>query len=211
MFALMPCAFMKKKCNIALACLMPLLIAGCATGRLADLRDCGRLSVGLGLGVGAEASLGIIGNPSLGAVANKSMFGFDNRDCSGMWTETESFFPASSIISGVMNLISDGGPSTDPTFAPYARQIQMNIQHGKYLPRDRWIIQNRYRNFFIGLPHPGEQPTNSVFHAITDLEIGATAGIVAVRVGVNPLELLDFLLGFVGLDIAGDDPKKKAN
>jgi hypothetical protein len=141
-------------------------------------------------------------------MANKSMFGFENRDCSGMWTEEESFFPASSIIHNMMSRMSDGGPSSDRTFAPYARKIEMNIQDWKYLPRDQWRIQNRGRNFFVGLPYAGEQPTNSVFHAITDLEIGLTMGIVSVRVGVNPLEFLDFLLGFVGLDIASDDPKK---
>jgi len=31
--------------------------------------------------------------------------------------------------------------------------------------------------------------------------------VVAARVGINPLEILDFLLGFLGLDIAGDDPR----
>jgi hypothetical protein len=35
--------------------------------------------------------------------------------------------------------------------------------------------------------------------------MGATALIMTVRAGFNPLELVDFLLGFGGLDIAGDD------
>jgi hypothetical protein len=29
-----------------------------------------------------------------------------------------------------------------------------------------------------------------------------------VRAGFNPLEFVDFVLGFAGLDIAGDDPMK---
>jgi hypothetical protein len=48
-----------------------------------------------------------------------------------------------------------------------------------------------------------------VFHELTDIEVGSTIGVVTLRVGVNPLEILDFLLGFIGLDIANDDPKKK--
>ncbi len=42
-----------------------------------------------------------------------------------------------------------------------------------------------------------------------DFEAGATLGIVSARAGINPLEIIDFLLGFVGVDIAKDDPEKE--
>lgn len=48
------------------------------------------------------------------------------------------------------------------------------------------------------------------FHEITDLEVGGTLGVVSAKVGINPLEILDFLLGCVGVDIAKDDPEKEA-
>ncbi len=185
-------------------CLAALGLGGCATGRLSDLRDCGRVSVGYGLGLGAEASLGIVGNPSIGIMANKAMFGFEDRGCAGMWTETESFFPASSVIGAMMRGMSDGGPSSDTSFAPYGRQIQMNTRGGRYLPPDQWITHTRERNFLIGLP-THDRPARNVFRTATDIEVGVALGFVSARIGINPLEILDFVLGCVGFDIAGDD------
>lgn len=45
-------------------------------------------------------------------------------------------------------------------------------------------------------------------HKIIDqfgLELGAFGGVVGTRVGFNPLEFADFLLGFLGLDLLFDD------
>ena len=45
-------------------------------------------------------------------------------------------------------------------------------------------------------------------HKIIDqfgLELGAFGGVVGTRVGFNPLEFVDFLLGFAGLDLLFDD------
>jgi hypothetical protein len=195
---------MKRISTVVLLCLVALGLNGCATGRISDLRDCGRVSVGYGLGLGAEANLGIVGNPSLGIMANKAMFGFEDRGCAGMWAETESFFPASSVIGAMMRGMSDGGPSSDTSLAPYGRQIQMNTRGGKSLPRDQWITHSRERNFLVGLP-THDRPARTVFRTATDIEVGGTLGFVSVRVGINPLEILDFALGFVGFDIAGDD------
>ena len=41
---------------------------------------------------------------------------------------------------------------------------------------------------------------------MTDLQLGAHLLLINARLGFNPLEFLDFLLGFAGVDIAGDDP-----
>ena len=38
-----------------------------------------------------------------------------------------------------------------------------------------------------------------------DLEVGAFALILGARVGFSPGEFVDFLLGWFGVDIAGDD------
>jgi hypothetical protein len=43
------------------------------------------------------------------------------------------------------------------------------------------------------------------FDRLAQLELGAHVAIFSARVGFNPLELADFLLGFAGLDIALDD------
>jgi len=47
------------------------------------------------------------------------------------------------------------------------------------------------------------------FHELTDLEIGGTLLVFSARAGINPLEIVDFVFGFVGIDIANDDPKKE--
>jgi len=44
---------------------------------------------------------------------------------------------------------------------------------------------------------------------LADLSAGAVIGIISARVVINPLELVDLGLGFVGLDIGGDDPEPK--
>ena len=54
---------------------------------------------------------------------------------------------------------------------------------------------------------PRDLAPHVTFNGATDLQVGATLLLVGARVGVNPLEILDFLLGFAGQDIAGDDPK----
>jgi len=48
----------------------------------------------------------------------------------------------------------------------------------------------------------------SPFNTALDIEVGVTAGVVSARVGVNPLEILDFAFGFLWWDIAKDDDKK---
>ena len=48
------------------------------------------------------------------------------------------------------------------------------------------------------------------FGTLTDFHVGGHAGIVGARIGFNPLEFLDFVLGFAGLDIAGDDAQVAA-
>ena len=42
------------------------------------------------------------------------------------------------------------------------------------------------------------------------MQVGATLLLIGARVGFNPLEFFDFLLGFAGYDIAGDDPDSTA-
>ena len=47
-------------------------------------------------------------------------------------------------------------------------------------------------------------------HHWTQLRIFAGVTIVSVSVGANPGELLDFALGWLGIDIYGDDAGAKA-
>lgn len=180
-----------------------LSISGCATGRVGDLRDCGRLSVGYGLGLGVEVSLGAIGNPSVGVMSTKAMYGWESRDLVGMWTETETYWPVSSVLAVLMAGMSDGPSGLPyPYFAPYGRHINTG-RHGENMREN-----SRIRNFFFGTGRY-DTPAISVFRSATDIEFGATLVFLSARVGINPLEILDYVLGFFGLDIAKDDMKKE--
>lgn len=78
-----------------LACLAVAVVAsGCATGRIADLRDCGKLSVGVGLGLGADVGLGAISHPSVGILSKTHRLGTENRRISGVWSDGEVYFPS---------------------------------------------------------------------------------------------------------------------
>ncbi len=50
-------------CGRVLLAMLLLAATGCAPGRMADLRDSGRLSLGLGLGLSADAKLGTLTHP----------------------------------------------------------------------------------------------------------------------------------------------------
>lgn len=164
---------------------------GCTTDRMADLRDCGRLSAGVGYGLGAEVGLGIIGNPSIGIIAMKACVGTEDRDRFGVWDEGEMFWPASSVFNVLEDMYA-AGPRSTP-FMPYKRT---------HIPTSEEF--ERQRSILIAT-NSRDKPAKPLFRCITDFEASVTLVCVGVRVGINPLEILDFLLGFVGIDLTGDD------
>ncbi|MBI3818936.1 MAG: hypothetical protein HY286_09630 [Planctomycetes bacterium] len=67
-------------------------------------------------------------------------------------------------------------------------------------------------NFLIFAFPPGGSCGSSHFHFISalDVEAGIHLGIVGLRVGVSPGQLIDFLLGWTTLDIASDDRESRS-
>ncbi len=64
--------------------------------------------------------------------------------------------------------------------------------------------------WFVHAPHhPTAEPAMR-WHEILDVKAGVNAGLVGARAGVSPGELLDFVLGWFGIDIAGDDKKPES-
>ena len=181
------------KLNTLLALgMIALICQGCATGRIADLRDCGKLSVGAGFGLGADVGVGALTHPSVGIVSMTKRVGLEDRFIYGQWTHAETYFPA--LLVGVAIASS---PS-DYAFSYGGEMSDLNGAEGKVCTKEgRWLN-------FIGKTYP----ERSFFNKATDLEAGATLGVISARVGFNPLEFIDFLLGFVGLDVAGDDKQK---
>jgi hypothetical protein len=177
-------------CSVAVA-----VLCGCAS-RMADLRDCGRLSVGVGLGLSADVKVGDLTHPSLGLMTVTHRVGLENREIVGYWKEGECAFP---LIEVPNKLGEDCG-----FFTSYGRDLFAEGHDGA---RDQchvvgfWLPFERYKVGSCELKQ-------SAFNSTTDLQAGLTLGVVSARVGVNPLEIVDFLLGFVGLDIAGDDERE---
>ncbi len=169
---------MKLLRNIILVCLLAIL-AGCATGRTADLRDCGRASLGLGFGLGAHLELGALTHPAIGIKSTTWRIGFENRDAIGIWQETEYYTP----------------------YLIFCEQPESYVRSSK--------VSGQTAGYWLNLKPSYVDHNTNTFNRITDLELGASALLVSARVGINPLEIVDFILGFVGFDIANDDPKNK--
>ncbi len=184
---------------------------GCAPGRMADLQDSVSLSMGAGVGIAADVKAGIITHPSIGTVTASAMLGSDSRNISGSFYQVSSSFPHSMFWAGkeglpageVMNSTGWRAAFQVKEFTeafvaighPTANTTEVVSGLVEIVETDETIDPGRW------LPIPPEVS----FHEATDFQAGATLLLVSVRAGLNPLELLDFLLGFAGVDIAGDD------
>ncbi len=206
--------------------LVLLVLAGCAPGRMADLKDSGRLSVGLGLGLSADVKLGDLTHPSLGILSASAMYGVDTRHVEGLFYEARTSEPYATFWSmsrgfSTLDALNSTGwrgafevhsvdvaieaiADVDPQAPPEELGVEVEgegevlagrISIGRWLPLPR---QSRKREFPLW-----------TYNTATDFQAGATLLLVAARAGVNVLETLDFLLGFAGFDIAGDDPKEE--
>lgn len=209
-----------KTARRSLALALTLVGIGCAPGRVADLKDSGRLGVGLALGLSADAKLGDLTHPALGVVSAAAMVGFESRDIEGTWYEARVSDPYAAYWyrrageSWGYALNSSGWRGTwesidwldaldeldEPIDQSPLSETGMTfggeVLKGS-LAASRW------------LPLPGGPEQLSPlwrFNSASDLQLGATLLLVNVRVGLNPLELLDLLLGLGGYDLAGDDP-----
>jgi hypothetical protein len=167
-------------------------VSGCATGRIEDLKDCGRLSVGIGVGLDAVAKGGCLAQPSIGINSQTWRFGHENRSRSGTWKEVQVVSP---ILPIFQFLTQDWGGGT--IFLVSYERFDPDSNDDPHFARS-WLPLVQLAD--------SDKPLS--FNDITDLEAGGTVLFLSVRAGINPLEIVDFLLGFAGLDIAKDDPRK---
>ncbi len=97
-----------------------LFAAGCKSfdARLKDLRDCARVSVGVGTGVSAEVRAGAFTWPAIGTTTKTHRVGFENRHIAGYWYSEETPFPIVDIAAKSIPLLSpvpigQGAPPRD--------------------------------------------------------------------------------------------------
>jgi hypothetical protein len=193
---------------------------GCAAGRVADLKDSGRVGIGLALGLSADAKVGDLTHPSLGFLSSSAMVGFESRKIDGTWHEARVSEPFATYwyrqkdASWAYTLTSSGWrgvwesldwlDAVDELDEPFDQEP---------LPETGTVVDDERldeRLIVTGwLPIKGGRDNPQqlwTFNTTTDLQVGATLLLIGGRLGFNPLEFVDFLLGFVGYDIAGDDP-----
>ena len=167
--------------------------------RIADLQDCFRASIGFGYGLSAEVRVGMFTNPALGTTSKTRRIGWESREFCGIWTSTEKPFPLPFMIN------RSEIPPPDRLVLPVVsylrrdRRVKQITAHTKTFPTHK----------FTGYWHPFHRRTKAesgnAVHRALDFEAGATTAIVSARAAINPLEVLDFVLGFFWIDIGRDD------
>jgi hypothetical protein len=195
-----------------LTLMVVLLLVGCAPGRMADLRDSGRLSLGIGAGLSVDAKAGALTHPSLGTAYASAKLGFDSRDVDGAFYEVGTSDPhaafwASKEGASLGQALNDSGWRAAFEVHEYrAALVAVGYPPGQDRP-EVLVAEVRGEELDGTLEKATWLPLDPdlSFNNATDFQVGATALIVSARAGLNALELLDFVLGFVGLDIAGDD------
>ena len=205
----------------ALACgAVSTLCAGCASAywrdRANDLGDIASVSFGAGLGVRAQAGPVATG---LGAQMDVAGFRGGRFFADRRAFDLEPLGWSVDLVCASANLF--GLRPADGTQEPFDPDVDAR---GKYRGRCNGCIEGAFVPFWLfGEPlHPGEHggtadalppypvapgrasPEDHWSPDWTHLEIAAALG-VGVRLGFNPGELLDFLLGFFGADLYGDD------
>ena len=167
-------------------------VTGCATypgywtDRGRDAADVFTIAVGSGLGAKAR-----VGPVNVGLCTGGDFLGMRGGDVDVFGRQGGSMCDFSEVNLLVM--------STE-TFDPGAGSVPpaRNKSYGAV----GWGL--------VSLPEPatedGPKPDS---HLYTQIEVLVGLG-VSVRVGFNPGELLDFLLGFAGVDIYGDDLEARA-
>ena len=205
--------------------LLPLLLAaalttGCQTtvgnyfgNRARDFGECFMVHAGLGLGLGVEAKVG--GLMHLGVIAQTSLPG---RIAGWLYGE---YRPDRHFLVILQNLEGDFWFPFNDGVGFHEEEGVQRTGHACYallpaLLSWQWVYPEypaRPVLSWLWSGGSGDELRKARIHAF-DLEVGATAILVTAKAGFSPGEFVDFLLGWFGVDIAGNDrglgPEEKA-
>lgn len=168
------------------------LLAGCAgvgryaAARAADLADVFQANAGIGPGLLASLKATELACVAVGWSADRK-WGFLGRHA-GAWSEENLGFPVSNI--GEFH----AAPSLRLLAALRCFQVR---EAGPFVRGDAEFFWRRLDS------RAGWTGSDGIDKF--DLEAGATAGLVNARLGLSPGQALDFLLGLLAIDPAGDD------
>jgi len=196
--------------------------------RVLDLGDCIKGNVGYGVGLTLEIKATDWFAPGLGYMSYQKVFGWDCRGRFGAWEEWVVINTPRSVWelsfgenAGPGGLESNNQPST-------VSMVKLALA-SVFLANERWVREPFTKKVSIELYSLFNfsnlskywrlvDPSNTLLEKgeiaeITEkriwekgfVEIAATLGFVHFRVGMNLFESIDFIFGFFGLDLAGDD------
>lgn len=194
-----------KRIRRATAVLTVMLLAtGCApvryiAARGRDLADCFQLNGGFSLGLSAQIKATDLVHLHPGFSMDKK-FGFVGR-YGGVWEEYNSGTLA------LLPCVPLGFDGSHPTRLPDPRaESYLNARTAVTGSKGLRAEVQDWCNV-VHVPSLGEpkRPWIDRF----DLEVGATALVANARVGFSPGQVVDFLVGIIGFDPAGDDHPKE--
>jgi len=209
---------------IAVLALVSGIVTGCTSARLADLRDVAKVSLHGGVGLSADARLGVLTQPSIGLWATSMGIGFESREVYGVFFHKRISFPyAPSYLLDrerpTLSALNSTGWSAMYQVSGFQRAFE-EIDRPLSTDPPREFGKTREGRYYGGYVREGawipvpdaarEHPATKRFTEWTQFELGGQAGIVGGRIGFNPIELADFLLGFAGVDFAADDQPVRA-
>ena len=200
-----------------------------------DLGECFRVQVGGGLGIGASVrAAGLLDLGLCVAAYNRKTgvgwvygngyaFGYGTPedswdaevDYSPLWLATVVAIPLYLPIVAVLSMsgkgvIGSGWSNQTQSITAEQQSFLINAPHwqieeGPPLTLGRSHADHECWMFLPPLAgRDREARLNPLVHAF-DIEASVYAGIVYARAGFSPGEFVDFLLGWFGVDIAGDD------
>jgi hypothetical protein len=176
---------MKSILHLCLAPFLAAILTGCSTTYLTDRWRDGLdiCNVSIGLGAGAKARVSLV---QTGLIYEKDFAGL--RNGAGFAVSPSLDAGSDNQTGSEIGVISFGAEVSNSGGAAEARGKQFSTM-GVFIPQGWWYTDKI-----------GELPA----HYHTQIEAVAGLGLV-FRVGFNPGELADFLLGWTTLDLFQDD------
>lgn len=170
---------------------------GCAPywrNRLCDLEDVAKVNVGAGLGVDVQVTDFV--HPSFG-IGVVTVFGHESREVNGICVSEHEFFPLT-VLQRPTDL------SVPDVFGASSYRFFLTDTGRTTCEVSRFMI---WKDYYATQDY-GTNWSKLKVSWVRRMWCEAAVGVYflpAVRIGVNPAEALDLVLGFTTLDIAGDD------
>ena len=204
-----------------LVALLPFIVGGCASSPYAanrgrDLADVFTLTLGGGSGAKARVGpvqLAIIDHVDLLGLRAGTGFAngedmLDNTEIYQPWprgskANYDDFAVRRVFETGQGKVVDVRGEDTLIDSPMYQRRWHDAFGHERFDPGPDSLTAQRGKTIAARSPFPFYTASDNPAH-MTQIEIAGGLGLT-IRLGFNPGELIDFILGFTSMDLYGDD------